>query len=86
MAAIGATVEQGDPWPSQFPGLLGPLLGAVVATWVTGGSSALADYGHRLVRWRIGGRAWAASLVPLLLFFVVAIVAERRTALGARRS
>jgi uncharacterized protein len=50
MAAFSATVEQGDPWPSEFPALLGPLFGAVVATAVSGGRTALADYGRRLVR------------------------------------
>jgi membrane protease YdiL (CAAX protease family) len=78
----GDTVEQGHAWPSQFPGLLGPLIAAIVVTAWLDGRPALADYIRRLVRWRIGARAWATVVLPLLAFGAVAVVADGGVRIG----
>jgi hypothetical protein len=54
LAAPGTVVRAGDPWPTHMPGLLGPLLAALIVTAVTGGRPALAEYARRLTRWRGG--------------------------------
>jgi len=78
----GDTVEQRDAWPSQFPGLLGPLLAAVAVTALLGGRTALAEYLRRLVRWRIGARCWVIVIGPLLAFAAAAVVADGGVDIG----
>ncbi len=78
----GDTVEQRDGWPSQFPGLLGPLVAAIAVTAWLGGRRALVDYLRRLVRWRIGARCWAIVVLPLLAFGAAAVVADGGVRIG----
>ena len=78
----GDTVEQRHSWPSQFPGLLGPLVAALAVTALTGGRAALRDYVRRLTRWRLGLRTWAIVVVPLVAFFAVAVLADGGVKIG----
>lgn len=76
LAMRGDTVERGDPWPSHVPGLMGPMLAAFLATWLTGGRAGLRDLVGRMTRWRVAPRWWLAAFSPLL-FFLVAIPIAR---------
>ena len=68
MVVDGALVVQGDPWPSQFPGLLGPLVAAVVVTGLGDGRPGLVDLARRMGRWRLGRAGWALALgAPLVV-------------------
>lgn len=61
---------------SHLPGLLGPLVAAVIATWLADGRTGLADLAKRMVRWRTP--VWRFALValsPLLLLGVALPVA-----------
>ncbi|NNU28480.1 CPBP family intramembrane glutamic endopeptidase [Isoptericola sediminis] len=64
LALGGQTVEAGVGRPSQLPGLLGPLVAAVVVTALVDGRAGLADLGRRMTRWRVGW--WWLSVVAVL--------------------
>ena len=67
----GVVVRAGS-LPTHFPGLLAPLLAAVLTTWLLPGrSGARRDLGARLRRWRLGARGWALALVPGALLLLV---------------
>jgi membrane protease YdiL (CAAX protease family) len=82
LVVAGAEVRQGEGWPSQQPGLLGPLVAAVVATAVRDGRPGLRCYGASLVRWRLGWRTWLSRVGPLAVFLAVAAVADGGLAPG----
>jgi len=67
IAATGGTVRGGDPWPTHMPGLLGPLLAAILITAAGGGRAAVAGYLRRLLRWRGGWRTLLLALSPLAM-------------------
>jgi hypothetical protein len=50
---------------SHFPGLLGPMLAAILVTGIVQGRPGLRDLGSRMVRWRVPLRWYAAATVPL---------------------
>lgn len=52
------------PHLSHFPGLLGPMLVAVVVTSIQDGTVGLRDLLARVVRWRVPLRWYAAALMP----------------------
>jgi uncharacterized protein len=70
----GRTVTQGDGWPTQFPGLLGPALAALLVTAATQGMAGVRQLVARMVRWRIGLSGWLLAASPLALG-VVAVLA-----------
>ncbi len=76
IATAGVTVRQGDPWPTQFPGLLGPLLAAFTVTAIEGGRAAVRDLWARMLRWRGGWRTVVLALSPLLVLPVVVAAAS----------
>lgn len=49
----GDTVRQGDPWPTQLIGLLGPALAAIVVTGGVDGRDGLRHLRQRMVKWRV---------------------------------
>src|SRR3972149_4560297 len=51
----------------------GPMLAAIIVTWVTGGSAGSRDLLSRIVRWRVGGWFLVAALSPLWLFALAAL-------------
>lgn len=73
----GATVTVGA-WPTHFPGLLGPAIGALVAAGATGRPTFRRLVG-RLARWRISGLGWLLALVPLLVALLTVPVARLLT-------
>jgi membrane protease YdiL (CAAX protease family) len=70
LAVTGATVVEGNGWPTHLPALLGPLLAAVLCTALAG-CRALRALGASMLRWRIGWRWWLAAVSPLLALVVV---------------
>ena len=60
----GGTVRPGVGWPTDLPGLAGPLLAAVVTTAVVDGRAGLAAFWRGVFRWRIG---WWWLTVPIVL-------------------
>jgi len=50
LVATGSIVHQGDGWPTDLPGLVGPSVAALVTLSLTGGRAALADWLGRMVR------------------------------------
>jgi uncharacterized protein len=49
----GSVVRQGDGWPTDLPGLLGPSLAALVTLSVTGGRAAVVDWLGRMARFAV---------------------------------
>jgi membrane protease YdiL (CAAX protease family) len=49
---------------SHFPGLLGPMVAALLLTPVVAGRAGLADLLRRMRRWRVAPRWYAACLLP----------------------
>jgi membrane protease YdiL (CAAX protease family) len=57
---------------SHFPGLLGPMLAAIVVTGLTRGRAGLRDLASRMFRWRVGLRWYLAAALPLVAALVTA--------------
>jgi membrane protease YdiL (CAAX protease family) len=72
MALAGVRVVQGSGWPSQTPGLIGPLVAALVMSAVVGGGAPVRDLLARMVRWRVSLRWYLVALSPLVLFAIAA--------------
>lgn len=64
LVVSGATIRAGVGWPTHMPGLAGPLLAALVVTWLLDGRAGLRKLWRGVVTWRIGWW-WLAVLVPL---------------------
>jgi membrane protease YdiL (CAAX protease family) len=64
LAFDGQTVDRGDASPTHVPGLLGPMVAALLATALLNGRAGLLDLAARLVRWRVGWRWWVVALSP----------------------
>jgi len=60
--------------PTHLPGLLGPAIGAIVATAI-GGRLGLGRLAAWIIDPRLSALGWVAALSPLIIFGVVAIVA-----------
>ena len=76
MAMRGEIVRAGA-WPTHFPGLIGPWVGALATTAVVDGVAGLRAFASSLVRWRVDVK-WAlvAALSPFAML-LVAFVALR---------
>lgn len=74
LAFAGQDIEQGQGWPTHLPALLGPMLAAVIVTWVAYGPTGLQDLARRMVRWRVGWRWWLAAVSPVLLLPVALLI------------
>jgi uncharacterized protein len=61
LVATGSIVHQGDGWPTDLPGLMGPAVAALVTLSLTGGRAALTDWLRRLVRFAVP--AWCYLFV-----------------------
>lgn len=59
---------------SHFPGLLGPMLAALIVTGVVGGRAGLFDLVRRMGRWRVPIRWYAAALAPIAAAAVALVV------------
>ena len=73
MAIQGAIVTPGaTTGASHFPGLLGPMVAALIVTIVVGGRPGLREFVGRFVRWRVPVRWYLAAILPMLIFLVAA--------------
>lgn len=59
---------------SHFPGLLGPAVGAFVATWLIGGRDGLRELWARIVLWRVPLRWYGVAALPFVFFLIGAAV------------
>jgi membrane protease YdiL (CAAX protease family) len=75
LVVTGSIVRQGDGWPTDLPGLLGPSVAALVTLSLTGGRPAVSEWLRRLVR--IAAPAWC-------YFFIAGTFALGLTAALAR--
>lgn len=57
---------------SHFPGLLGPMIAALIITAIVGGRLALRDYLARFVQWRVPLRWYGFAVLPIAIFLAVA--------------
>lgn len=67
MALRGEIVTPGGA-VSHFPGLLGPMVAAVIVTVAVEGRAGILDFGARLVRWRVPVRWYLLAILPYVLF------------------
>src|SRR5215203_5958705 len=58
IAFSGGIVRSGNALPTHFPGLLGPMIAAIIVTAITEGRAGLRDLLARMGRWRVGLRWW----------------------------
>ncbi len=77
MALLRLTVTRGAH-PTHVPGLLGPMLAALLVTALGGGREGVRDLLARMVRWRVGVGWWLAALSPLG-FLAIAVLATMAT-------
>lgn len=78
MAIRGDRVGPGH-LPTQFPGLLGPMLAAFLVTAVVAGRDGVAALARSMVRWRIGVFWFVVALASPFLFFALTAVALAAT-------
>lgn len=64
---VGATVGQGEGWPTHVPALLAPLLAAVVVTGFRSGPGGPKDLVRRMGRWRFPPTWWLVVASPVLV-------------------
>ncbi|HEX6128165.1 MAG TPA: hypothetical protein VF071_03990, partial [Candidatus Limnocylindria bacterium] len=73
MAIRGETVTPGaTTGASHFPGLLGPMLAALIVTVIVGGRSGLREFLGRFARWRVSARWYVAAILPIVVFLAAA--------------
>jgi uncharacterized protein len=65
LAVGGRTVQRGDGWPTHVPGLLGPLLAALIVLEATEGHEGVRRWAAGFVRWPRDARWRLASVAPL---------------------
>ena len=75
VALWGGSVERGDGWPTQLPGLLGPLLAAFVVVARTEGRTGVRRLLGSMARWPRGARAQLATVAPLVFLVLALLVA-----------
>jgi membrane protease YdiL (CAAX protease family) len=64
LALTDESVEFGVGWPTQIPGLLGPMIGAMTVTWLTEGRVGVGALLRRMTAWRAG---WWWLSIPAIL-------------------
>jgi deazaflavin-dependent oxidoreductase (nitroreductase family) len=73
MALRGEIVTPGaTTGVSHFPGLLGPLVAALIVTTIVGGRAGIVEFAARFVRWRVPVRWYLAAILPMLVFLAIA--------------
>ena len=65
LAASGRLVERGDAWPTQIPGLLGPMLAALIVLTATEGGPGVRRWLAAMVRVPRTRRWQLAAVAPL---------------------
>ena len=70
LAVLGLTVVDEPGLADPLPGLLGPMLAALLCAALAG-RAALRGLVGRMLRWRIGWRWWLAAVTPVLALLVL---------------
>lgn len=73
MALGGARVYQASGWPTQIPGLFGPVAAAFVMWAIVGGRPGVKDLLSRMVQWRVAPQWYLVALSPLAMFAAAAV-------------
>ncbi len=74
-----ALAEQGvvDPllplW-SHYLVAFGPMLSALILTWISQGKSGMQALGSRVIKWNVGPIWWLVAIAPLILGLVVSVI------------
>jgi membrane protease YdiL (CAAX protease family) len=72
-------IELPVPFPVYYFASLGPLLSALVTSYLVGGSESLKELIGRMFRWRVHWVWWLVAFSPLLLFAVTAAIIRLAT-------
>jgi membrane protease YdiL (CAAX protease family) len=70
----GSIVRQGDGWPTDLPGLVGPATAALVTLSLTGGRAAVTDWLRRIGHWAVPAWCYLFVAGTLLLGLGAALV------------
>lgn len=62
------------PFSIHYLAGYGPMLSAVIVTWLTGGVSGLRELFRRILKWRVQPVWWLVAISPLALYVIVALV------------
>ena len=62
------------PFSIHYLAGYGPMLSAVIMTWLTGGIGALRELFGRILKWRVQPVWWLVAISPLALYVIVALV------------
>jgi membrane protease YdiL (CAAX protease family) len=63
------------PFALHYLGAFGPMLAALLMTWLLGGTEGLKELWSRIIRWRVGWVSWLAAVgSPVALFVFAALV------------
>ena len=60
------------PFSIHYLAGYGPMLAAIIVTWLTGGVSGLKELFGRILKWRVQPVWWLVAISPLVLYMIVA--------------
>ena len=64
------------PFSLHYLAAYGPMLAAIVVTWLTDGRDGLRELFGRMLKWRVRPMWWLVAVAPILLHALVAIVSR----------
>jgi len=74
------------PFSAHYFVAYGPLLSAMIVTWLDQGGPGIKELGKRMITWSVRPIWWIAALSPLILGFVVILVLNLSTGNGSSLS
>jgi len=69
-------IDMPIPFSVHYLAAYGPMLAAIIVTWLTDGRDGLRELFGRMFRWRVLPVWWLVAIAPLLLHVLVAIVSR----------
>lgn len=73
MALAGVRIHEGQAWPTQILGLIGPLAAAFIMSRAVARTAGVRDLLRRMGRWQVGGIWYLVALSPLA-FYALGVV------------
>ncbi len=61
------------PFSIHYLAGYGPMLSAIIVTWLTGGVGELKELFRRMLKWRVPPVWWIVAISPFLLYVIVAV-------------
>lgn len=61
------------PFSAHYLAAYGPMLSAIIVTWLAGGAEELRALVARMLRWRVRPLWWLVAFAPLLLYALTAV-------------